>query len=178
LEALHIHQLTPKNLHRSIANSGKTIIGYGMLRRLTVKHMLYKFSWTMLISLGLILMSCSSSNAKTKEEIVNMYLSALTKMDKGVILSICAPNHEGVEKIVLEKLNKFGGHTFTSVNIEYAEEINPAYARAIINAQYRIDNLDYLAEEELFLQNIDGNWYVVFGKYKDNPVDNVATIQP
>lgn len=89
---------------------------------------------------------------------------------------MCAPDHEGVEEIVAEKIRKLGGKTFSGITVDYAEEINPAYARAAIRGMFQEGGVDYSFEEAISLQNIDGVWYIVFGRHKD--AIDAPTTQP
>jgi ketosteroid isomerase-like protein len=104
---------------------------------------------------------------ENKEDAVKAYLDALARADQKGIVALCAPDHVGVEAAVAEKVKKFGGHTFTSTSVEYADEISPAYATVKVKGAYQVNGNDVTFQDEIYLQYIDGNWYMVLGKYKD-----------
>jgi len=139
--------------------------------------MKYRHFFLLLISVMIINSSCSISTDKmqNKDDVITIYLDALTRRDEKEILSLCAPNHVGVEDVVAEKIKKFGGRSITNISIDYAEEINPAHARATIKGMYQEGGTDYSFEDEVFLENIDGTWYIVFGKHED-AIDAPSTL--
>lgn len=131
--------------------------------------MKYRHFLLLLISVLIINSSCSifTSKMQNKEDVITIYIDSLSRGDEKKILSLCAPDHIGVEDVVAEKIQNFGGRSFTNVSVDYAEEINPAHARAIIKGTYQTNGVNYSFEDEILLENIDDAWYIVFGKYKD-----------
>lgn len=111
--------------------------------------------------------SCSANKMTTREKLVLAYLGALAKNDGDGVLVLCAPDHTGVKDAVDEKLKKLGGKILSNVAVEYFDDISPVNVKVEITGTYQDSGNTIQFQDDINLVNLEGRWYLLFGKYRD-----------
>jgi tartrate dehydratase beta subunit/fumarate hydratase class I family protein len=103
---------------------------------------------------------------KTKEEVVRAYIAALENKSEGSILSLIPETHSA-GKDIHAKIQKFGGHSFQNVKVDYLSEFGPLMAKITIQGSYpTTENKMKEFTDKIYVQKIRTRWYLILGKMK------------
>lgn len=115
---------------------------------------------------GLIWYSTIINGENTKEVVIEKYLHAIEAGDEGAIISLVPKTHVAKEE-AHQTVEMWGKGLLQNKSIEYKSDYGVAMSTAVIRGTYVTDKDEYEFYERVFLQQINGRWFLILGRHRD-----------
>ncbi len=105
----------------------------------------------------------SSNSYKTRNDVMDAYLVALSEKDTNKILELVAPNYEA-EVEVKHKINEYGGLNLENVQVHYHLTESSYHVTAVLQAEMpqTEGRISYITDT-LHLKREGNSWFLMLG---------------